>query len=132
MKVSINGFITCKSAEQYIDCADNYAVNESNHRFSVSDGVSKSFFPKFWSEILVNQFVERADLRETELIEFCQEEWKKRIDEIVSLPDTKWHTRTLYNRKEPALATFIGLQFFEKEKKFLSRDSNPSKKEHSH
>jgi hypothetical protein len=118
MKVSINGFITCKSAEQYIDCADNYAVNESNHRFSVSDGVSKSFFPKFWSEILVNQFVERADLRETELIEFCQEEWKKRIDEIVSLPDTKWHTRTLYNRKEPALATFIGLQFFEKEKKW--------------
>lgn len=118
MKVSIKGFITCKSAEQYIDCADNYAVNKSSHRFSVSDGVSKSFFPKVWSEILVTQFVERTDLKETELIKVCQEEWQKRIDEIVSMPDTKWFTKSQYNRKDPALATFVGLQIFEKEKKW--------------
>jgi hypothetical protein len=118
MKVSIKGFITCKSAEQYIDCADNYAVNKSSHRFSVSDGVSKSFFPKVWSEILVTQFVERTDLKENELIKVCQEEWQNRIDEIVSLPDTKWFTKSQYNRKDPALATFVGLQFFEKEKKW--------------
>ncbi|MCB0537714.1 MAG: hypothetical protein H6576_07030 [Lewinellaceae bacterium] len=121
MKVSIKGFITCKSAEDYIDCADNYAVNKSIHRFSVSDGVSKSFFPKVWSEILVTQFVERTDLKETELIKVCQEEWQKRIDKIVKsfeTDPTKWSTRTLYNRKEPALATFVGLQFFEKEKKW--------------
>jgi hypothetical protein len=118
MKVSIKGFITCKSAEQYIDCADNYAVNKSSHRFSVSDGVSKSFFPKVWSEILVTQFVERTDLKENELIKVCQEEWQKKIDEIVSLPDTKWFTKSQYNRKDPALATFVGLQFFEKEKKW--------------
>lgn len=121
MKVSIKGFITCKSAEQYIDCADNYAVNKSSHRFSVSDGVSKSFFPKVWSEILVTQFVERTDLKQNELIKVCQDEWQKKIDGIVKSfePDpTKWSTRTLYNRKEPALATFVGLQFFENEKKW--------------
>jgi hypothetical protein len=118
MKVSIKGFITCKSAEQYIDCADNYAVNKSSHRFSVSDGVSKSFFPKVWSEILVSQFVERTDLKESELIKFCQAEWQKRIDELVSLPETKWFTKSQYSRKDPALATFVGLQFFEKEKKW--------------
>lgn len=116
MKVSIKGFITCKSAEQYIDCADNYAVNESSHRFSVSDGVSKSFFPKIWSEILVSQFVERTDLKESELIKVCQDEWQKRIDEIVSLPETKWFTKSQYSRKDPALATFVGLHFLEKEK----------------
>lgn len=118
MKVSIKGFITCKSAEQYIDCADNYDVNENSHRFSVSDGVSKSFFPKVWSEILVTQFVERTDLTENELIKVCQEEWQRKIDEIVSLPDTKWFTKSQYNRKDPALATFVGLQFFVKEKKW--------------
>jgi hypothetical protein len=118
MKVSIKGFITCKSAEQFIDCADNYAVNKSSHRFSVSDGVSKSFFPKVWSEILVTQFVERTDLKENELIKVCQEEWQKKIDEIVRLPDTKWFTKSQFNRKDPALATFVGLQFFEKEKKW--------------
>lgn len=120
MKVSIKGFITCKSAEQYIDCADNYAVNKSSHRFSVSDGVSKSFFPKVWSEILVTQFVEKTDLKENELIKVCQKEWQKKIDEIVSLPDTKWFTKSQYNRKDPALATFVGLQFFEKEKKWTA------------
>jgi hypothetical protein len=118
MKVSIKGFITCKSEEQYIDCADNYAVNKSSHRFSVSDGVSKSFFPKVWSEILVTHFVERTDLKESELIKVCQDEWQKRIDEIVSLPETKWFTKSQYSRKDPALATFVGLQFFEKEKKW--------------
>lgn len=118
MKVSIKGFITCKSAEQYIDCADNYAIKKSSHRFSVSDGVSKSFFPKVWSEILVTQFVERTDLKENELIKVCQEEWQKKIDEIVSLPDTKWFTKSQYKRRDPALATFVGLQFFEKEKKW--------------
>jgi len=118
MKVNIKGFITSKSAEQYIDCADNYAIDKSSHRFSVSDGVSKSFFPKVWSEILVTQFVERTDLKETELIKVCQEEWQKRIEEIVSLPNTKWFTKSQYNRKDPALATFVGLQFFEKERKW--------------
>jgi len=118
MKVSIKGFITCKRAEQYIDCADNYAVNKSSHRFSVSDGVSKSFFPKVWSEILVSQFVERTDLKESELIKVCQAEWQKSIDELVSLPETKWFTKSQYSRKDPALATFIGLQFFENEKKW--------------
>lgn len=120
MKVSIKGFITCKSAEQFIDCADNYAVNKSCHRFSVSDGVSKSFFPKVWSEILVTQFVDRTDLKESELINVCQNEWEKRIDKIVSLPETKWFTKSQYKRKDPALATFVGLQFFEKEKKWAA------------
>jgi hypothetical protein len=118
MIVNIKGFITSKSAEQYIDCADNYAVNKNSHRFSVSDGVSKSFFPKVWSEILVSQFVDRTDLKERELIKVCQAEWQKRIDELVSLPNTKWFTKSQYNRKDPALATFVGLQFFEKEKKW--------------
>jgi hypothetical protein len=120
MKVTIKGFITCKSAEQYIDCADNYAVNKSSHRFSVSDGVSKSFFPKVWSEILVTQFVDRTDLKESELIKVCQYEWQKRIDETVSLPETKWFTKSQYSRKDPALATFVGLQFLEKEKKWFA------------
>jgi hypothetical protein len=118
MNVSIKGFITCKSAEYYIDCADNYAVNNSSHRFAVSDGVSKSFFPKVWSKILVTQFVNRTDLKENQLLKVCQEEWQKKIDYIVSLPDTKWFTRSQYNRKDPALATFVRLQFFEKEKKW--------------
>lgn len=117
MKVSIKGFITCKIAEEYIDCADNYAVNKSIHRFAVSDGVSKSFFPKIWSEILVSHFVEESNIKERgELTKVCQKKWQDIIDEKINLPETKWHTRTLYNRKEPALATFVGLQFFEGDK----------------
>jgi hypothetical protein len=116
MKISINGFITSKCAEEYIDCADNYAVNVDNHRFAISDGVSKSFFPKIWSEILVSQFVKQTEIKDKEFIDLCQSEWQTNIDEIVSSTSTKWFTRTQYNRKDPALATFVGLEFFEKEK----------------
>jgi len=118
MKISVTGFITSKKNEDYKYCADNYSVSETNNKFSISDGVSQSFFPKIWSEILVSQFVERTDLKESELIKVCQTEWQKRIDELVSLPETKWFTKSQYNRKDPALATFVGLQFFEKEKKW--------------
>jgi hypothetical protein len=118
MKVLINGFITSKCAEEYIDCADNYAINADSHRFAISDGVSKSFFPKIWSEILVRQFVKQTEIKDIGFINLCQSEWQKTIDGIVSLPNTKWFTRSQYNRKDPALATFVGLEFFEKEKKW--------------
>ena len=67
MKVLIKGFITCKSAEQYVDCADNYAVNKSSHRFSVSDGVSKSFFPKIYlfSKIIFSRSLKYYKLKPT-------------------------------------------------------------------
>lgn len=110
MKIRIRGYITHKEAEKYSDCADRYAVNIENNRFAIADGVSKSFFPNYWADILVNSFVELE--KSTELsIEKCQAEWFEKVKERVSVPDAKWYTRNAFVKQEAGLATFVGLRF---------------------
>lgn len=122
MKINIKGFITSKKSELYSDCADNYAINIEHNKFSISDGVSKSFFPKIWSDILVNKYVNQKDWKDNnEFIVESQKEWQSKIDEIVNQPETKWFTKSQYNRKDPALATFVGLQFLESDQKWIAQ-----------
>ena len=52
MQISIKGYITSKESELFYDCADRYAYNKSQNKFAISDGVSKSFFPKIWADVL--------------------------------------------------------------------------------
>lgn len=118
MQVTIKGYITSKESELFSDCADRYAYNETHHKFSISDGVSKSFFPKFWAEYLVEEFVSKEKIEDEIFLPKCQEKWLKQITDIVNKPTVKWFTKNAFNKKSPALATFVGLQFFEKEKKW--------------
>jgi hypothetical protein len=116
MKINVKGYITCKDAEKYSDCADNYAYNKENHRFAISDGVTKSFFPRIWSQILVDNFVALQGATELS-IESCQSEWLKQVTEKVNAPDVKWFTSNAFIKKKPGFATFVSL-YFEKEKWF--------------
>src|SRR5690625_2389660 len=105
MKIKLKGFITSKE----------------NLKFAISDGVSRSFFPKFWSRILVEKYVEKETWKEEDFILCSQEHWQNEVDEIVKSPDTMYFTRNAYNRKTPGLATFVGLQFLPKEKKWIAQ-----------
>lgn len=117
MEITIKGFITSKESELFSDCADRYAFNQEDHKFAISDGVSKSFFSKYWAEILVNKVV-TTNITNANYITECQDEWLKKVNEIVNKPTTKWFTQNAFNNNSPALATFVGLIFFEKEKKW--------------
>ncbi|MBB6682281.1 hypothetical protein H4O20_12580 [Aequorivita sp. 609] len=121
MKIKLKGFITSKESELYSDCADHYAFSTENLKFAISDGVSRSFFPKFWSRILVERYVEKDTWKEEDFILSSQEHWQNKVDEIVKSPDTMYFTRNAYNRKTPGLATFVGLQFLPKEKKWIAQ-----------
>lgn len=110
MKITVKGYITCKEAENYSDCADNYAYNTKTHRFAISDGVTKSFFPKIWSQILAEKFVALQGVTEFS-IENCQSEWLKQVTEKATAPDVKWFTKNAFVRQEPGLATFASLRF---------------------
>lgn len=113
MRISLKGFIYHKASESFDDCADRYSYNIHNHKFAISDGVSKSFFPRVWSEILVDQYVNsESDITSLEeILPVCQDEWLKKIEAKVKSTDVKWYTKSQYNNKVPALATFVGLSF---------------------
>jgi len=110
MRITLKGYITHKEAEKYSDCADNYAYSTINHRFAISDGVTKSFFPKIWSRILVNTFVAQQGASDLS-IEDCQSEWLRQITEIATMPDAMWFTQNAFNQKKSGLATLVTLRF---------------------
>ncbi|WP_461598987.1 hypothetical protein [Winogradskyella sp.] len=84
------------------------------NKFAISDGVSKSFFPKIWADVLVNEWVNKKWNSDNEFINHCQKIWLTQVTEIVKRPDAKWFTKNAFNRKESGLATFVGLRFFKK------------------
>jgi hypothetical protein len=110
MKITIRGYITHKEAEHYSDCADRYAVKTENNRFAIADGVSRSFFPDLWADILVNNFVS-TDKDNQFFIRECQAEWLKQVAEKVQQLDVKWYTKNAFVRNESGLATFVTLRF---------------------
>ena len=115
MEISVKGFIYHKDAESFEDCFDRYAVNNTNHKFSVSDGVSKSFFPGIWAELLVTNFVDtpgRVNLIETGLLRNIQQSWSKKVSEIVQRPNQKYFVKNFFAQGRSAAATFVGLNFF--------------------
>lgn len=112
MLFSVKGFITCKEAEGYRDCADHYAFNLQTHRFAIADGVTKSFFPKLWSRILVEKSVAQDGATDLPLEE-SQDEWLDQVTQRVSSPDVKWFTTNAFLRKEAALSTLVSLDFDE-------------------
>ncbi|MGZ4089178.1 MAG: hypothetical protein ACXVNM_07085 [Bacteroidia bacterium] len=115
MKISIKGFITHKTAERYMDCFDRLGVNASTNKFAVSDGVSKSFFPGVWAELLVDFFINnegRINLADIGSYRTIQKEWVSRVSEIVNKPEQKFFVRNFFIQGRPAAATFVGLNFF--------------------
>lgn len=108
MKIRIRGFITHKVAENYSDCADRYASNTETNRFAISDGVTLSFFPSYWADILVNEFVS-LEMNQELSIEKCQNIWLKKVTEKINTPDVKFYTKNAFVKQEPGLATFVGL-----------------------
>jgi len=119
MQISIKGYITSKESELFYDCADRYAYNKSQNKFAISDGVSKSFFPKVWADVLVNKWVDSKEFDEVQFILDCQKDWLKQVTEIVNKPNAKWFTKNAFNRKEAGLATFVGLRFYKKKKEWF-------------
>lgn len=121
MKISIKGFIYPKIAEKYSDCFDRYGFNAETNKIAISDGVSKSFFPGVWAEILVNKFISTKgpiNLVSTSLLESSQSDWVDRVQEIVNRPNQKYFVRNFFAQGRSAAATFVGLHFYDEEGKF--------------
>ena len=114
MNLTIYPFITHKKAESFDDCQDAFEVNKEHSRYAVADGATRSFFPKHWAELLVKHFCERSDLFSSgenwkEWLVPIQEEWYKRVEERVKARNQFYLTNS-FNAREPAVATFIGLE----------------------
>lgn len=121
MKISVKGFIYHKEAETFEDCFDRYGINTYTNKFCVSDGVSKSFFPGIWAEMLVDSFLKtngRVNLDSTEVLRSLQEDWSNKVLKIVNRPNQKYYVKNFFAQGRSAAATFVGLNFFKSKTSF--------------
>ncbi len=120
-KIYASAWRTHKRGESPDDCQDAYKINNTNNRYAIADGVSQSFFPAQWSQILVDHFC----LSNKEIINSlfttnnwgqwlkpCQEEWDHAIKNIVDnkITENLSINRNRYKSNECAGATFCGLE----------------------
>lgn len=113
MQINIKGFIVPKLTEKFSDCHDRFSFDKESLRFAISDGVSNSFFPAKWAEILTSNFAKNG--WSDTFLEECREEWRIWVIEQVNKPDTKFFTRQMYNRQHSAAATFVGIELVKNE-----------------
>ena len=117
VKLTARRFITPKKGETAADCQDAAEQNEAIGRYAVADGATLSFFPKQWAKLLVERFCYPDELSLSleeknwkEWVEPIQQEWLEWVSETVQENKTYMLVDRL-SRLEPALSTFIGLEF---------------------
>lgn len=116
MKIEVSGHICCKQSESLSDCADRYEIETAFHKFAISDGVTRSFFPNYWAKNLVASFVnsEDNDYDEARIISIAQKKWLGEIEKTMQKPGIPWYTKNAFASKKAGLATFVGLQILPK------------------
>lgn len=112
--MKIRGYITCKKAEYYSDCADYFKVNTETKRIAVSDGVSQSIMPAEWAQILVNSYVDE-DWDPQKDIKPLQKKWQDKAKEFLNRQKAEginnWILEDSLQAKDGAGATFCGISF---------------------
>lgn len=103
------------------DCQDALSVNSETGRYAVADGVTRSFFPAEWAQLLVKQFCHDTSKPNLDLFKTknwqdwlppIQDRWSALIHEKVSKKTgiDSIHLKNSIIARDPAASTFVGLQ----------------------
>ena len=118
LKLVAKPFHTQKAAESLDDCQDAWDLSDEKTRYAIADGVTRSFFPKDWADLLVKRFCESADfslfsLEESDWRDWIapvQKKWYEQVEEKVNERNLFYLTNS-FNTQESAVSTFIGIEF---------------------
>lgn len=110
-KYNVKAFQTHKRGETKTAMHDRIAIDIEKGRFALADGVSNSFLPFLWAEILVETFVSINDTNEFSIDKLSQLFINKKEEYFVRLDKYELYvqkTREKYFRT--ASSTFLGLE----------------------
>lgn len=112
--MKIRAFITHKKCEKYADCQDRFFISRDKKSIAVSDGMSQSFFPDIWAELLSKHYAENSLFTEKD-IDMLAERWRGRVKEYIDKhrgePDFSWRTESSFDEGRTAGATVCGVTF---------------------
>lgn len=110
MKNVIKAFIAPHIDENYALCQDRIFVDSTNMFFSVSDGVSSSFAPTYYAEIISSYQSDNVVLTSNDARSIFSE-WKKYMEGLKDSNQLGRASKQRYARGEKPAATFARLKF---------------------
>ena len=115
LKLTTKAFRTYKEAETLEDYQDALDWDDEKRRYAVADGASLSFFPREWAILLVEHFCKSINLSSEKTnwqswMVPIQQKWYEQVKEKVN-KQSPWYIKNPFNIQEPAVSTFIGIQF---------------------
>lgn len=108
-------FITPKGSESESDCQDRFSINAATGSVAVSDGMSQSLFPKYWAEILAQQYTSDRDwFPSRENVAALAPQWRekveRRLEEMRNRGLSTWRTENMLADGMSAGATLVGVR----------------------
>ena len=109
------GFIVPKACEQVTDCQDRFSINPATGSVAVCDGMSQSFFPKYWAEILAEQYTrEKGWFPSPERVAALCPSWKQRVesrlDRFRAANIDPWRSEMMLREGCSAGSTLVGVR----------------------
>lgn len=115
MKLKVKRFIYHKEKESVNDCNDRIDVNFATNKFAISDGVTSSFLPSMWAELLVREFVAtEGPLKKDDplFLSQIQDKWFDEAEKFANKDGQAWFIKTFFEEGRSAAATFAGIHFY--------------------
>lgn len=114
MKNNVRAFICPHIEEEYTLCQDRFYVDCKNNFFAVSDGVSSSFSPTYYAELVSSYHNEKASIsKEDAWIIFSK--WNDYINSLLSNGTLGRASKQRFLRGEQPSATYARLKIIKRE-----------------
>lgn len=112
------GFIVPKACEQAVDCQDRFSINPATGSVAVCDGMSQSFFPKYWAEILASRYTSDREWfpsheNSKELAPLWLERVERRLARFRAAGIEPWRAEMMLNEGYSAGSTLVGVRIHE-------------------
>lgn len=106
MKNTIKAFICPHIDDEYTLCQDRFCVDCDNDFFAVSDGVSSSFSPTYYAEIISSYFENGTVSISKEDAKVIFSKWQNYIEDLLSKGKLGRASKQRYQRGEVPSATY--------------------------
>ncbi|MDI9338698.1 MAG: hypothetical protein QM539_09780 [Alphaproteobacteria bacterium] len=113
MQIEASFFTTHKQNDLPETNADKFAFDstETTATVALADGVTQSFHPQIWAEILTQHFVHNPTMEFEKSLAICQKRWFETVEPLVKAKNN-YYINKIWQKKTPAAATFVGLHLF--------------------
>lgn len=116
--MEVKAFLCQHKAENYENCEDRFCVNIDTKSVAVADGMSQSFLPEYWADLICRRFSESTDgwYPTHESVQELEPSWNKLRDIYADLEEKKnnpysYLIRNSIAEKKSAACTFVGIRF---------------------